>query len=625
MDQKRTLSEISHLFLSEVRQRQTGGAPAPRRIAPSRKPPVSIEMTPAEFAATSGGKNDLETSPAAEAGLDDTVAAIDSDSRPEPGIIAAAQSDSQKQQSPGGGDPSAAEAGMPRVSVVLGAHLIDHPAERIRQYARHIASIAGHVGLIEADSAEFGLTCFESGGGASADPLLLDELDSRRISEMLAELAFDVDRWIVSLPNPKTSEARQLLRAAPHWVLLTTADHDGVVATYRALKGLAELGRPRLSLVVLDARDEAQANAVFRKLDAVSRQFLGCQMEPADPVRPVGDVAEHVVLHCRSTHDKAQLASAPQWEIVGNFLNNSAAPAKDDLCARESINVESDSDESASAESEFVEVISEKSNESKWAGPETISPEPIAPEVILPEAIAPEAVMPETIAPKVFEPRPIAPKPIELEVSENARAFFSAAPSEPQTVEPTSHMKIEPSETSASKDSQSSSPGNFGGGFATSDFTSPRMSIARDDMPEVIDLVGDPTPDSILQAVVRQGGLGGDWVQCPIKAPMCPDAVLAVGRDQRLMLLAVTGRGLTELRSIGLALRWMSENRQLLRMAFPQLAINIEADPAVRLLVDHSDLSAELLQPLLQASTVTVQAYRKLKWGQKTGLLLEAA
>jgi hypothetical protein len=69
----------------------------------------------------------------------------------------------------------------------------------------------------------------------------------------------------------------------------------------------------------------------------------------------------------------------------------------------------------------------------------------------------------------------------------------------------------------------------------------------------------------------------------------------------------------------------MSENGELIRMALPQLAIDTTLTPAVVLLVDHSDLSAEILQPLLQTGTVTVQAYRKVKWGAKTGLLLEAA
>jgi hypothetical protein len=106
---------------------------------------------------------------------------------------------------------------------------------------------------------------------------------------------------------------------------------------------------------------------------------------------------------------------------------------------------------------------------------------------------------------------------------------------------------------------------------------------------------------------------------------MCPEALLAVGRDQRLMLLAIAGRGLSQLLSIGQSHRWMSENGELIRMALPQLAIDTTLTPAVVLLVDHSDLSAEILQPLLQTGTVTVQAYRKVKWGAKTGLLLEAA
>ena len=33
-----------------------------------------------------------------------------------------------------------------------------------------------------------------------------------------------------------------------------------------------------------------------------------------------GSVAEHQVLTCRATRDKAQLASAPQWQVTGNFV-----------------------------------------------------------------------------------------------------------------------------------------------------------------------------------------------------------------------------------------------------------------------------------------------------------------
>jgi hypothetical protein len=144
-------------------------------------------------------------------------------------------------------------------------------------------------------------------------------------------------------------------------------------------------------------------------------------------------------------------------------------------------------------------------------------------------------------------------------------------------------------------------------------------------LPQVIDLPADAGDRAILDAVVRQGGADGRWVLCPIHPPMCPEALLAVGRDQRLMLLTVAGRGMERLASVASALRWMSENSELIRMALPQLSIDAEAVPAVTLLVDHNDLSAEVLQPMMQSGTVNIQAYRKVKWGVKTGLLLEAA
>ena len=51
MDPKRPLSEISHLFLSEIRARQPGG-PRPMRVAPPKGEDVSVDMTPEEFAAS---------------------------------------------------------------------------------------------------------------------------------------------------------------------------------------------------------------------------------------------------------------------------------------------------------------------------------------------------------------------------------------------------------------------------------------------------------------------------------------------------------------------------------------------------------------------------------------------
>jgi hypothetical protein len=125
-----------------------------------------------------------------------------------------------------------------------------------------------------------------------------------------------------------------------------------------------------------------------------------------------------------------------------------------------------------------------------------------------------------------------------------------------------------------------------------------------------------------VSAVLRGGH---EMIECPIKPPMCPDASLAVSRDHRLVLLAVARQGLSDLQQIGRAYQWLIENRALIGMAVPQYANDAHQSPGLHLRVDHADLSEPILQPLLQTASVTVHAYRKLRWGGKTGLLLEAA
>src|SRR5690606_35074449 len=121
--------------------------------------------------------------------------------------------------------------------------------------------------------------------------------------------------------------------------------------------------------------------------------------------------------------------------------------------------------------------------------------------------------------------------------------------------------------------------------------------------------------------ILKQAGT----IECPVRPPMCPSARLSVGRDRRLTLLAVAKQGLADLKLIGQAYRWLVENRALIGMAVPQLAIDGHSHPQLRLLVDHADRTADILQPMLQSSTVTVQTYRKLRWSGRSGLLLEAA
>src|SRR5690349_4555549 len=112
---KKSLSEISHLFLSSVRDRQTGGTKPPQRTPPPSD--VSIDLTPEEFAQVYGA-------PAPT---------------PEP----------QRKIVP--------------VTAVISAHLNGKQFDRVKEYARHLASRIGRVGLIELDASELRLMCFEPG------------------------------------------------------------------------------------------------------------------------------------------------------------------------------------------------------------------------------------------------------------------------------------------------------------------------------------------------------------------------------------------------------------------------------------------------------------------------------
>ncbi len=284
---KRSLSEISHLFLSSVRERQTGGAAKPVRKPPTAKPDVSIDLTPEEFAQVVGQ------------GAAESISA-------EPGPVTA----------------------------ILSAHLTEGSFDRAREYAAHLAADGSRIGLIECDSSIFRLMFFERSLDPASteqqEPVSAEGFDVRRMRESLEELSWDVDRWLLLLPSPRTHEARALLRNIGHWVLLSTCDHDGVVSCYRTLKGLTDLNRPRISLALLDASDEVEAEHVFNKLSSVSQQFLSCPLEAEPSVRKATNVTEYLALCCRATRDKTPMANPPQWQLVSDFLARSkpAAPVQ---------------------------------------------------------------------------------------------------------------------------------------------------------------------------------------------------------------------------------------------------------------------------------------------------------
>jgi len=75
----------------------------------------------------------------------------------------------------------------------------------------------------------------------------------------------------------------------------------------------------------------------------------------------------------------------------------------------------------------------------------------------------------------------------------------------------------------------------------------------------------------------------------------------------------------------GDARRLLNAYENLIGMAVPQLSIDTRQPPHLSLLINQADSTAQTLQPMLEGANVTVKTYRKLRWGGKTGLLLEAA
>ena len=498
--QSRNLSEISHLFLSNIRQNTNRGMPRPVRTPPqqptfraadatqqSQQPAdMSVDLTPEEFAHVWGDEQ-----PAANA-----------------------ESDQQSDH--------AEHAPVGPVRALIASHLGAQQLASVQAYASSVCRHGERVGLIAVDASEFRLSVFEHNPNPQASRVQAREtevFEPRKMIEALEELAWDVDRWLLLLPSPRAPESRAILRDVQDWTLLTTCDHDGVVACYRTLKGLSDLHRPTLSLVAVDATSDAEASLAHQRLSGVCQQFLDWSMEDEGPIAPAEDVAEHMVLWCCSTRDKAQLATASQWQVVADFI---ARAKKQD-----------------------------------------------AREPRMPLAAEREATTARNTAPTMTA------KP---------QAEASVAPML-QTAQPSPAPVADTSEVFELSDSSAA-------------------------------------PASIVSAILRGGH---ELVECPLKPPMCPDASLAVSRDHRLVLVAVARQGLNDLSLIGRGYQWLIENRALIAMALPQMTIDAHQLPRLHLLVDHVDMSAAVLQPILQSASVTVHAYRKLRWAGRTGLLLEAA
>jgi hypothetical protein len=546
---KPPVNDISHLFLSNVRELAGKGMPRPQRIPPGGQRAESapaamsgqnsghaVDLSPEEYAEVLGGDEGADTKSSDEVTLGGNAAAV------------------------------------APVTALLASHLAGRQLERARDYAQHLASSTGRVGLIDLDVSEFRLFCFDPAAEPgmelqSRSAPLTGICDPREIAGAVEELNLDVEQWLILVPNLRTPEARALLQHAERWVLLGTCDHDGVVAAYRTLKMVAEARQPNteLALAVLDAAGDAEAVRVHQKLAGVCRQFLNWDVESESPVRYAAGVAEHPLMNCRVSRDKAQLASAPHWAVVEELLHRPRRVPEEHL-AGDVANTQATAVPVSMPPEEPNMVETHDTDVRRIAG----TKEPAAP---------------------ALKPTPIA-APVE-QTAHFATPDLTIPPLPASHPTPMDSMRIEPA----------------------------MPAIGGDD---VLELLGDAADSaSILAAVLKRS----DWgmVECPVTPPMCPAGRLAVSRERGLVLIAAATRGLSELRAIGAAYRWMTENRALIAMAMPQFAIDAHRMPSLHLLVDQSDISGELLRPMMQTARVCVHAYRTLRWAGKRGLLLEAA
>ena len=428
------------------------------------------------------------------------------------------------------------------VRALIGAELGGDFLDAARRYAAHGVAEGGRTGLILLDRHEVRLHLVEHDPSPADLPperarpthgRLEDPALRRRVAEALAELDYDVDRWLLLLPDPRLPEARRLLEAGAveGLTLLTRPGHDGVVAGYRALKrAVGDLGDAcpaDLTLAVLDAKDEAEARAAQAKLIDVTRQFLDRPLRGEGRVGPAATVGEHGILWLRSREDgpDAEPADA-HWRTVAAFLADAAEARYD------------------AAPDDAPDPLSEPEDESE---PEMVAPNP---------------------AVKIKDPAP-APFPMPK----------ASAPQPEPTPAPT----------------------------------------AGD---EVIDLPGGAAdPASVLRAALAGSA---DLAATAVAAPMLPGGHVALDRDGTLTLIAAADADLSGLAQVSAALTWLTQSASLVRMAMPQMHV-ADAPPRLRLLIDHRATRATDLGPLLATGRVTLVPYRTLKWGGRTGLLLDAA
>ncbi len=108
---------------------------------------------------------------------------------------------------------------------------------------------------------------------------------------------------------------------------------------------------------------------------------------------------------------------------------------------------------------------------------------------------------------------------------------------------------------------------------------------------------------------------------CDVEVPGCPSVQLAIDAEGGLLLLTALGSRLEMLAELGWAMSWARENYGLLCRVFPR----IRTLPRARVYVDARTGELADLSSLMRGGEVELHRYRQVRWGDRRGLLLEAA
>ena len=566
---RRNLSEISHLFLSDLRSLNGSGRTPPKRTPPGgtppRRPDETIDIAPAEM----------------EGAGDDDVPHV------------------------------------PPVQAVIGARLNGALIRRASEFAASLGATRP-VGLVLVEDATVRLLSVTAGSGADegapGGPLVVSTAAALR--DAVIEMGCDLDRWLVVVGDPRCQHARRLLAAIDEWVLLTVAQHEGVIAGYRTLKGLCDLpmgepgedggatiATPHVTVAMLDATSDADARLHAKKLIGVCRQFLKVDIRDPDDLdepkatgamfAPRSSVGAHAVREVVIAALPAS-GSAELWPTLGSILCPGAAAQAPHL--------------------------SPEDTEGDFAMFDAAQPTPRPmPEFNIPSIALPPSQRPMASRAVADEWVPQQALNAAEEVSEVQRRMIDlievpdvARPPEPQG-RPRGPQGQPVPATNAAPAAVVPPPAAVAPAPVSAE---PAGRFGGED--EVLDL---PLGASVADAVLTRMGVAAT----PLVPPMLAGGRLCVDRSGELLLVAAAAPGLTDLPSIGRAVTWANDNAQLIGMALAQYRLAQNGTVGLHLLVSRADANAEALRPLMGTGRVSVQSYRRLTWGGRCGVLLDAA